>query len=32
VNSLTLVAVRRFDANGNLIDEITTPQAVHPQQ
>jgi hypothetical protein len=31
VGSLTLVAVRWYDANGNLIKEITTPQNVHPQ-
>lgn len=32
VGSLTLVAVRWYDANGNLIKENTTPQAVHPQE
>lgn len=31
VDSLTLVAVRWYDANGNLIRENTTPQLVHPQ-
>jgi hypothetical protein len=31
VDSLTLVAVRWYDINGNLIQQITTPQAVHPQ-
>lgn len=32
VTSQTLMAVRWYDANGNLIREITTPQVVHPQQ
>ncbi|HEX7446513.1 MAG TPA: hypothetical protein VF306_03150 [Pirellulales bacterium] len=32
VSSLTLVAVRWYDANGNLIQQNTTPQLVHPQQ
>lgn len=32
VSSLTLVAVRWYDANGNLIQQDTTPQVVHPQQ
>jgi len=32
VVSQTLMAVRWYDANGNLIKQITTPQAVHPQQ
>jgi hypothetical protein len=31
VDSLTLMAVRYFDKNGNLILEVNTPQAVHPQ-
>lgn len=31
VDSLTLMAVRYYDKNGNLLNEITTPQAVHPQ-
>ncbi|HEX5443043.1 MAG TPA: hypothetical protein VFW87_04400 [Pirellulales bacterium] len=31
VNSLTLVAVRWYDANGKLIQQDTTPQVVHPQ-
>lgn len=32
VVSQTLMAVRYYDANGNLIQQITTPQVVHPQQ
>jgi hypothetical protein len=32
VVSQTLMAVRWYDANGNLIAEVTTPQVVHPQQ
>jgi hypothetical protein len=32
VVSQTLMAVRWYDASGNLIKEITTPQVVHPQQ
>jgi|SRR5579872_1163819 len=32
VVSQTLVAVRYYDVNGNLIKQITTPQIVHPQQ
>lgn len=32
VTSQTLMAVRWYDVNGNLIKEITTPQVVHPQQ
>jgi len=31
VNSLTLTAVRWYDVNGNLIQQVTTPQVVHPQ-
>ena len=31
VDSLTLMAVRYYDQNGNLIQQITTPQTVHPQ-
>lgn len=31
VDSLTLVAVRCYDVNGNLIKQITNPQAVHPR-
>lgn len=31
VNSLTLVAVRYYDANGKLLYQITNPQNVHPQ-
>jgi len=32
VGSLTLMAVRWYDINGNLIQENTTSQVVHPQQ
>ena len=32
VVSQTLMAVRYYDVNGNLIQQITTPQVVHPQQ
>jgi hypothetical protein len=32
VVSQTLMAVRYFDINGKLINQITTPQVVHPQQ
>jgi hypothetical protein len=32
VVSQTLMAVRYYDVNGNLISQITTPQVVHPQQ
>jgi hypothetical protein len=32
VESQTLMAVRWYDANGNLIKQITTSQVVHPQQ
>jgi hypothetical protein len=32
VVSQTLMAVRWYDVNGNLIQEVTTPQVVHPQQ
>lgn len=32
VVSQRLMAVRWYDANGNLIQEFTTPQVVHPQQ
>jgi hypothetical protein len=32
VVSQTLVGVRYYDINGNLINQITTPQVVHPQQ
>ena len=32
VVSQTLLAVRWYDANGNLIKQITTPQLVYPQQ
>jgi hypothetical protein len=32
VVSQTLMAVRWYDANGNLIQQVTTPQVVHPQQ
>lgn len=31
VTSLTLMAVRTYAADGTLINEITTPQVVHPQ-
>ena len=31
VNSLTLMAVRYYAADGTLIQQITTPQVVHPQ-
>lgn len=31
VSSLTLEAVRWYDINGNLIQQNTTPQVVHPQ-
>jgi hypothetical protein len=31
VDSLTLTAVRWYDVNGNLINQVTTPQVVHPQ-
>lgn len=31
VSSLTLEAVRWYDVNGNLIQQNTTPQVVHPQ-
>lgn len=31
VSSLTLTAVRWYDVNGNLIQQNTTPQVVHPQ-
>lgn len=31
VVSLTLMAVRYYDVNGKLINQITTPQVVHPQ-
>ena len=31
VGSLTLVAVRWYDANGTLIKQVTTAQVVHPQ-
>ena len=30
VTSLTLAAVRYYDVNGNLIQQITTPQVVYP--
>jgi len=32
VVSMTLKAVRYYDANGKLISQITTPQVVHPLQ
>ncbi|HVW02054.1 MAG TPA: hypothetical protein VHB77_17015 [Planctomycetaceae bacterium] len=32
VVSQTLMAVRYYDANNNLVLQITTPQVVHPQQ
>ena len=32
VVSQTLMAVRWYDVNGNLIKQVTTPQVVHPQQ
>lgn len=31
VQSLTLVAVRWYDSHGNLLQQNTTPQTVHPQ-
>lgn len=31
VQSLTLVAVRWYDSQGNLLQQNTTPQTVHPQ-
>ncbi len=31
VSSLTLMAIRWYDVNGNLIQQVTTPQVVHPQ-
>ena len=31
LTTLTLVAVRWYDSQGNLLRQVTTPQAVHPQ-
>ena len=31
VTSLTLTGVRFYDGHGNLVQQITTPQVVHPQ-